>query len=85
MTGDPRKTALVTGAPGFIGGFLCQRLIDEGYSTLHGKRYREATFTLADASVDGRQLVLDVAPLNDDPPVLFDLVTSRSLSFATCA
>ena len=60
-------------------------LIDEGYSTLHGKRYREAAFTLVDASADGRQLVLDVAPLHDDPQVLFDLVTSRSLSFATCA
>jgi nucleoside-diphosphate-sugar epimerase len=32
MTKEQRKTALVTGAPGFIGGFLCQRLIDEGYS-----------------------------------------------------
>ena len=32
MTEEQRKTALVTGAPGFIGGFLCQRLIDEGYS-----------------------------------------------------
>jgi nucleoside-diphosphate-sugar epimerase len=31
MTAEPRKTVLVTGAPGFIGGFLCQRLIDEGY------------------------------------------------------
>jgi hypothetical protein len=38
-----------------------------------------------DASADGLQLVLDVAPLNDDPQVLFDLVTGRSLSFATCA
>jgi hypothetical protein len=60
-------------------------LIDEGYSTLHGKRYRDAAFTLVDASADGLQLVLDVAPLNDDPQVLFDLVTGRSLSFATCA
>jgi hypothetical protein len=60
-------------------------LIDEGYSTLHGKRYREAAFMLVDASADGPQLVLDVAPLNDDPQVLFDLVTGRSLSFATCA
>jgi nucleoside-diphosphate-sugar epimerase len=32
MTKDQRKTVLVTGAPGFIGGFLCQKLIDEGYS-----------------------------------------------------
>jgi hypothetical protein len=60
-------------------------LIDEGYSTLHGKRYRDAAFTLVDASADGQQLVLDVAPLNDDPQVLSDLVTGRSLSFATCA
>jgi nucleoside-diphosphate-sugar epimerase len=32
MTEEQRRTALVTGAPGFIGGFLCQRLIDEGCS-----------------------------------------------------
>ena len=31
MTGEQRKTTLVTGAGGFIGGFLCQRLIDEGF------------------------------------------------------
>ena len=32
MTKEQGKTTLVTGAPGFIGGFLCKRLIDEGYS-----------------------------------------------------
>ncbi len=32
MTGNQRKTTLVTGAGGFIGGFLCERLIDEGFS-----------------------------------------------------
>ena len=32
MTKGQRKTVLVTGAPGFIGGFLCKRLVTEGYS-----------------------------------------------------
>ena len=32
MTREQRKTILVTGAGGFIGGFLCKRLIDEGFS-----------------------------------------------------
>jgi nucleoside-diphosphate-sugar epimerase len=32
MTKEQGKTVLVTGAPGFIGGFLCQRLVDEGYA-----------------------------------------------------
>ena len=32
MTREQRKTTLVTGAGGFIGGFLCKRLIDEGFS-----------------------------------------------------
>jgi dihydroflavonol-4-reductase len=32
MTNEREKTVLVTGACGFIGGFLCKRLIDEGYS-----------------------------------------------------
>jgi nucleoside-diphosphate-sugar epimerase len=31
VTREQRKTTLVTGAGGFIGGFLCQRLIDEGF------------------------------------------------------
>jgi len=32
VTREQRKTTLVTGAGGFIGGFLCKRLIDEGFS-----------------------------------------------------
>jgi nucleoside-diphosphate-sugar epimerase len=32
MTNERGKTVLVTGAAGFIGGFLCKRLIDEGHS-----------------------------------------------------
>ena len=32
MTKEQSKRVLVTGAGGFIGGFLCKRLIDEGFS-----------------------------------------------------
>jgi hypothetical protein len=59
-------------------------LIDDGYSTRHGRRYRDAAFTLVAASADDRMLVLDVAPLYDDPGVFHDLLVGRSLSFATC-
>ena len=59
-------------------------LIDGGYSSRHGKPYREAAFTLADAQVDGRTLVLKVAPLYDNPKVFLELLNGRSLSFATC-
>jgi hypothetical protein len=59
-------------------------LIDEGYSARDRLRYRDVAFTLVDALVDGRALVLDVAPLHDAPQVLFDLLVGRSLSFAAC-
>ena len=55
-----------------------------GFSSRHGKPYREAAFTLADAQVDGRTLVLKVAPLYDNPKVFLELLNGRSLSFATC-
>ena len=60
-------------------------LIDEGYSIRHGEPYRDAAFTLVDAAVDGRELVLDVALVNDTPRILIDLLVGRSMSFATCS
>ena len=59
-------------------------LIDEGYSTLHGAPYRDRAFTLIDAVADGRELILDVALVDDTPQTLFDLPIARSLSFAKC-
>ena len=59
-------------------------LIDDGYSSRHGQRYRDAAFTLVAAVADDRMLVLDVAPLHDDPKVFRDLLVGRSLSFASC-
>ncbi len=59
-------------------------LIDEGYSSRHGQRYRDAAFTLVAASAGDRMLILDVAPQHDDPKVFGDLLVGRSLSFATC-
>lgn len=61
-----------------------RRLIDEGYSIFHDAPYRERAFTLVDASVEGRQVVLDVALVGDTPQTLFDLYAGRSLVFATC-
>jgi hypothetical protein len=59
-------------------------LADEGHSSRHGRRYRDAAFILIGAQVDGRTLVLEVAPLYDNPKVFHDLLVGRSLSFATC-
>jgi len=61
-----------------------RRLIDEGYSIFHDAPYRERAFTLVDASVEGRQVILDVALVGDTPQTLFDLYAGRSLVFATC-
>ena len=59
-------------------------LIDEGYSRRHGAPYRATAFTLLDAGVEGRQLILDVALVDDSPQTLFDQYIGRSLVFAIC-
>lgn len=61
-----------------------RRLIDEGDSIRHGTPYRDRVFTLVDAVVEGRQLILDVAPVNDTPQTLFDTVIGRDMVFAVC-
>ena len=60
------------------------RLIDEGYSQVHGAPYRERAFTLVEVTVDNEVLRLDVAPVNDMAQALFDVVTGRSMVFAIC-
>jgi hypothetical protein len=60
------------------------RLIDEGYSLVHGAPYRERAFTLVEATVDNEVLRLDVAPINDKTQALFDVVDGRSMVFAIC-
>lgn len=59
-------------------------LINEGYSRRHGAPYRETAFTLVDAGVEGRQVILDVALVDDTPQTLFDEYIGRSLVFAIC-
>jgi hypothetical protein len=73
-----RAKAATTDLPGR------RRLIDEGYSRRHGAPYRETAFTLVDATVEGRQLILEVAPVGDTPQTLFDEYRGRSLVFAIC-
>jgi len=34
MSGTDRPTCLVTGAAGFIGSHLCERLLDDGYAVI---------------------------------------------------
>jgi len=38
MSGDAKGSVLITGANGFVGSRLCQRLIDDGYSVIAGVR-----------------------------------------------
>ena len=61
-----------------------RRLIDEGSSIRYGAPYRESVFTIVDAVAEGRQLVLDVALINDRPQALFEAVVGRDLLFAIC-
>lgn len=52
-------------------------LIDQGLSADGRRPYREASFTLAGAEVVGRDLVLDVRPVDDRPAGLFDELMGR--------
>ncbi len=62
-----------------------RRLIEEGDSIRYGAPYRDSVFSLIDAVAEGRQLILDVAPVNDRPQALFDVVTGRDMLFAICS
>ena len=59
-------------------------LIGEGDSIRYRAPYRDKVFTLVDAATEGRQLILDVAPVNDTPQALFDVVIGRDMVFAIC-
>ncbi|MFO7532983.1 MAG: hypothetical protein R6W93_11010, partial [Candidatus Limnocylindrales bacterium] len=61
-----------------------RRLIVEGESIRYGAPYRDKVFTLVDAVTEGRQLILDVAPVNDTPQTVFDVVIGRDMVFAIC-
>jgi hypothetical protein len=60
-------------------------LIEEGYLRERGSgRYSDVAFTLADAWVDGSQLILDVEPLEGVPKLVLDQVQARPTLFAMC-
>lgn len=46
--------------------------------------YSEAVFTVEDSRVQDHALVLEVAPKDDQPRRLFDMVFARDMSFAGC-
>jgi hypothetical protein len=56
----------------------------EGRSTRSGRPYAEYVFTVTDARAQDRALILDVVPGEGAPVRLFQLVTARDASFATC-
>ena len=63
-------------------------LIDQGLSADGRRPYRDASFTLAGAESVGRDLVLDVRPVDDRPAGLFDELLGRPYGqsgvLATC-
>jgi hypothetical protein len=61
-----------------------RRLATEGVSARTGTPFAEGLFTLTDASVQGHDLVLDVAPVGDRPGRLRQMLDTRDMLFATC-
>jgi hypothetical protein len=55
-----------------------------GISLRAGVPYSETLFTLQDANVDGTSLVLHVAPLDDIPRRLLQMLQTRDMAFAGC-
>ena len=73
-----RATDATTDLPGR------RRLIDEGDSIRYGAPYRDSVFTLVDAAAEAQLLTLDVAPVDDTPQALFDVVVGQDMLFAIC-
>ncbi len=62
-----------------------QVLVEEGNPFNDNfSRYDEAAFGLSDARVVGSRLVLDVAPVNDEPVHVMRQVRTTPILFATC-
>ena len=61
-----------------------QTLADTGISQRVGQPYADAVFGVVDGRVDGAALILDVAPVEDAPRRLFDMVWVRDMIFAGC-
>lgn len=55
-----------------------------GISVVADQPYAEVAFTLEDAHADGAANILDVAPADDMPRRLFDMVFRRDMTFAGC-
>jgi hypothetical protein len=56
----------------------------DGISVRTHQPYSDAVFTLVDSHVDGRTLVLDVNPVDDLTPRLFQMPLARDMTFAGC-
>jgi len=62
-----------------------RRALAEGaFSQSRKAPYSEVSFTLVEASVEGKDVVLTVFPINDQPKRLFAMIHSRDMSFAGC-
>jgi hypothetical protein len=59
-------------------------LATDGVSQLTGQPYRDALLQVTGSHVDDANLTLDVAPVNDMPRHLFDMVFTRDMAFAGC-
>lgn len=61
-----------------------RKLAETGLSQRVGQPIADALFTVTDAHVDGTTLTLDVAPVEDRPRRLLDMVFARDMVFAGC-
>jgi hypothetical protein len=59
-------------------------LAETGFSERVGQPIADALFTVADGHVDGATLSLEVAPVDDRPRRLLDMVFTRDMVFAGC-
>jgi hypothetical protein len=62
-----------------------RRLAEEGISLVTGQPYAETVFAVEDATTRDATLLLEVAPADDIPRRLFQMIFARDMLFASCS
>ena len=61
-----------------------RRIATEGISLVIREPYRDAVFTVEDATVEDQSIVFQLHPFNDQPARLVQMVMQRDVVFAAC-